>query len=827
MKNRTAFGGFNILVVASALTLVLAGCSGNEGAQGTPGPGVTSPGAATALNITVTSATVSSAPVMKFTVTNEVGSKVAGLTLSDLRFAVAKLVPGSNGGPSKWQSYINTATSGLTGYVRGNRENNGTLVDHQDGTYTYTFKTDITDPAQTCIAPCVDADGNALDTSYNASLTHRVAVQTRGALPMVNGVYTFRPSDGATTGLFSREIVKTSKCNECHNKLELHDARIETQYCVMCHNPGSTGKGTVGTVTGPTTVDFKVMIHKIHNAPDLASVNVTGGDYGIFGYSGTLLSFKDVHFPQDIRNCTKCHDGAQTAQGDNWKNQPSKAACGACHDALYFGTSPDPAKAYQTESHIAKAAAHVPPVTVGPDPADDTCVACHSASGPAGSIEAAHEIPGKADAAKIKFNIISVTGGTTPVIKIQVTDPTNNNAPYDIASGDATSNPIFKTPSTSRLALDIGWFSGSKDISNVGSGTDVTGLESPAENTDPGKPLGVNPVDACDGTPVTDWSCTVDGSFVYTLTKLSALPTAATGTGRVAFEGHPAGQNSSGGWTVRLIVTSVYKDFAITGTTVTARRQVVDIAKCNQCHEQLSLHGSNRTNEPQVCVICHNPQLTDITHTGTFGSSNPPYLVGQRGRPKDAVTFLPLPSPLDGKIEESADFKRMIHAIHAAARTAYPIPPATTGTPAHGFREKGIQVRSNDFSHIRFPGILNDCLTCHRPGTYELTGTWANPTLNGIASSTIFSVPAATDLTSLRAGLLNQADDYKISPTAAVCSSCHDDDLAKVHMRSTGGAVFGDDMKTQSVITSTVVETCVVCHGPGKVADVKVVHGVP
>ncbi|MDH3310455.1 MAG: hypothetical protein OEM95_07205, partial [Gammaproteobacteria bacterium] len=145
MKNRTAFGGFTILVVASALTLTLAGCSGNEGAQGTPGPGVTSPGAATALNITVTSATVNSAPVMKFTVTNQDNSKVAGLTLSDLRFTIAKLVPGSNGGPSKWQNYINTQSSGLAvGFVRGNRESNGTLVDHQDGTYTYTFSTDIT-----------------------------------------------------------------------------------------------------------------------------------------------------------------------------------------------------------------------------------------------------------------------------------------------------------------------------------------------------------------------------------------------------------------------------------------------------------------------------------------------------------------------------------------------------------------------------------------------------------------------------------------------------------------------------------------------------------
>ncbi len=162
MKNRSAFRGhYILLVVASVLTIALVGCGkGNQGEAGTPGPGVASPSAATALNINITGTTVNSAPVVKFTVTNQDGVVVAGLTLTDLRFTIAKLVPGSNGAPSKWQNYINTATSGLTGgYVRGNRENNGTLVDHKDGTYTYTFKTDITDPAQTCpVTSCIQAE---------------------------------------------------------------------------------------------------------------------------------------------------------------------------------------------------------------------------------------------------------------------------------------------------------------------------------------------------------------------------------------------------------------------------------------------------------------------------------------------------------------------------------------------------------------------------------------------------------------------------------------------------------------------------------------------
>ena len=61
-----------------------------------------------------------------------------------------------------------------------------------------------------------------------------------------------------------------------------------------------------------------------------------------YNYAGVL--YNDVLFPQDIRNCTKCHDGsatstAQTAQGNNWMNVPSRKACGACHDGktTYLG----------------------------------------------------------------------------------------------------------------------------------------------------------------------------------------------------------------------------------------------------------------------------------------------------------------------------------------------------------------------------------------------------------------------------------------------------------------------------------------------------------
>ena len=56
-----------------------------------------------------------------------------------------------------------------------------------------------------------------------------------------------------------------------------------------------------------------------------------------------------VGYPQDQRNCTKCHDGSatksdgsvnanQTKDGDNWMKVPSRLACGACHDGIDFAT---------------------------------------------------------------------------------------------------------------------------------------------------------------------------------------------------------------------------------------------------------------------------------------------------------------------------------------------------------------------------------------------------------------------------------------------------------------------------------------------------------
>ncbi len=754
-------GNFLRGFAAGLLALALAGCGGGSGgdagsAQAPAGPtdfgrGVDALIASTALTVNITSADINSAPVANFTVTNESGAGMNGLTAADLRFNIAKLVSGADGGPSVWQNYVNRAVGGAvqgaqerfaTGYAFGKLVNNG------NGTYTYAFATDIKSAA--CPAPCTDAGGKALDLSYQPGLTHRLTIQqANSAYPSASGIYDFVPSGGAVAT--TRNVVADGKCNACHNQLKAHGTRVDTRLCVTCHNPGSwvatAGKANV-------TVDFKTMIHKIHNGAALPSV-IAGTPYVVNG-----TDFSKAAFPQDVRNCTKCHDGTPgaanaSAQGDNWKKQPSMAACGACHDDVYFGAKPDPAKPYQTVAH---------PGGVMSD--DSSCALCHAAGKFTDNkdIVVAHNFPArlKAATAKFKYNILSVaptTAGAKPVVTFSVTDPTNGDAPYDIKSAAA-----FTAGGASTLTVKLGW--STADFGNEGSGQTY------------GQPVSINALTAA-----------VPGATAgtYTVASTVAVPATQTGSLRVMMDGHPAGDvTTAGTFADRLPVTSVFKDYAITGT-VAARRVVVDVAKCDVCHDVLSLHGNNRSEEPGVCVVCHNPNATDA---------------GRRPAAAGVLT-----GGVDGKLEESIDFKTMIHAIHAGQ------------SGKGGIRTKGITIYGfggsvNDFSGVVFPGKLNDCSTCHARTSYQLAGIWSTPTAGGILGSTTSTGASASD----------PADNLRITPTAAVCSSCHDSALAKSHMQDAfNGGIFS---ATQAAIKAASEENCSFCHGAGKALDVKTVHGV-
>ena len=59
-----------------------------------------------------------------------------------------------------------------------------------------------------------------------------------------------------------------------------------------------------------------------------------------------------------------------------------------------------------------------------------------------------------------------------------------------------------------------------------------------------------------------------------------------------------------------------------------------------------------------------------------------------------------------------------------------------------------------------------------------------------------------------------------LSPTVAVCSACHDSTDAITHMKSNTGSFY----QARNTATSASGETCLVCHGTGRSADIAVMH---
>lgn len=849
----------------AVMAAAMSGCSSTESAAAPtpapPPPPVTPPPPgspdATSLEIVVTSATVNSrhAPVVNFTVTyNKTNARYPGLQPASLRFDIAKLSPGVNGDPSSWQNYINATRTNTTNdnvAFRGTTEtpallaaagsadasSPGALVDYGDGTYTYTFLTDLTDASKTCPptatdpSPCKDAAGHPLDVSFQPDHTHRVGMYVRAPLPASNATFDFRP-DGNTVTL-ERDIVTTAKCNQCHEQLNVHGGRIDTKLCVTCHNPGSW-EGITGN-----TVDFKVYIHKIHRGENLPSVSA-GGSYAI----GTD-DFSNVVFPQEIRNCTKCHDGTAgapnaTPQGDYWKTDLSIAACGSCHDNINFAV--DGSATYLT-TPVDQRVGHSGGVVSD----NSQCITCHATGKAAGSVQANHnidEVSNKFAAAvqrgKFQFNILKICGtavaanpicapGTVPTVTFSVTDPTGGTHGYPNSAYSLFSDPEFWDSTAGKpsgsMNVDIAW-----DTNNYNN----TGGQG-------ARPARANQVNVFGSTAATNFygnpaiapypRATDNGDGTYTVTALGPIPDgsvfpniAASGSGAVAMEGRALGPPlvtipaSTAG--LRVPIKAAVSYFAITDSQPVARRVVVDATtKCDSCHDQLSLHGGNRNDNVQLCVICHNPNMTDVP-----ASSRHKFANGLSDGTVAATTPPAEPFAFDGKKEESIDLKRMIHGIHAGAVTSL-----DGATPLVGMREKGLVISGADFSDVRFPGLLNHCTTCHVNGSYRLTDAWEQPAQNGMQGSALDTTPGLTSLNTVdevNASLQDPRDDYRISPSAAVCSSCHDSTLEEAHMK-TNGAVFADDgvRSTQQNLLGAV-ETCAICHGPGAVADVDKVHGI-
>jgi OmcA/MtrC family decaheme c-type cytochrome len=572
-------------------------------------------------------------------------------------------------------------------------------VDNGDGQYSYTFATDITNVT------------DPIEVPYEPSLTHRVGFEIRinAAINPNNPTLDFVPDGGAGSG--TKDIASTASCNTCHERLALHGgARFTTPYCSTCHNPGTRDQDYA------QLLDLAYLVHSIH-AAELRSdaEEATGAGEGEFSYivygfsenfNGPPDNYSEVTYPQATNYCTKCHVGEgddATPDGSAWNQTVTAQACGGCHVAGLVVSEPD-------ENGLSTYEFNHP---FGQFP-NSTCLACHVSNGVAGATADLHL---KGDPLERELGlqfvqtIVGVTGtspGETPVVTYQYTDLEGN--PYDVLN-----DPEFDAANGADLNLYIAWTT--DDYYNgddLGNSTIGDGINFRMRNDD----FIANSTDNGDGT--------------FTLTSTLTLPEDYTGDIGVFLNSQAAVEVEPGEYADAIMpVTAYYPG--------TAPTEVVDNAKCNDCHEFLVFHG--RRNDAQFCVTCHNADLAGEVAEGLTDSVSLTYLG---------------------------------HTIHSAQAP---------------------------FSEVTYPGRISNCLTCHEDGTYYGAASNARAistvpndpafwnddqatSTTSYACSTCHSSQTAKNHMSQNGGLFDAA---KTQPQLGqeTCSICHGEggiaDVAEVH----------------------------------------------
>ncbi|MEO8033189.1 MAG: OmcA/MtrC family decaheme c-type cytochrome [Acidobacteriota bacterium] len=435
--------------------------------------------------------------------------------------------------------------------VQATADSNGTPVDLEIGHVKYTF-------------------GNALPAGFDGSKTHTLGIYSTRNLAVVPGIdpalaksyfanaeFDFRP-DGNPIAATAKwdEIRQSTSCNNCHDPLSAHGgSRQDVKLCVLCHSPQSSDAQT------GNTVNFKVMIHKIHFGEHLPSV-IAGNPYQIYGFQNSINDYSTVAFPQDLRNCVTCHEGTdpanKPAQSPSWYTRPTRASCEACHDDVNWTTG---------ANHPG-----------GPQADDTACSSCHvpdSGTEFDASIKGAHTIPYKSKQLKgLTSTIVSMSNfaaGKKPTVA------------YSLKNGDGTAvdptkfqsfSPLIAGPTRSyRTYISESGLASGKNPATFDASTGLTTFTFST----------ALPADAKGS-----WSASVDIRRAYSLVR-------GDGKANIPFSESTA---------------NPVKSISVDGSPLVLHRTSVTIAQCNTCHNSLRLHGGQRLASDE-CVMCHNPVKGD------------------------------------------------------------------------------------------------------------------------------------------------------------------------------------------------------------------------
>jgi OmcA/MtrC family decaheme c-type cytochrome len=742
------------------------------------------------LKVTVTGVTLTAGvPTVTFSFADDQGKPVDRLGVYSvnaplsIRLAVAKVTKDAQGNVLPYTTLTGTAGNPTT--VTAVPTEVGTAA----GTYTYTFpSTVVIDAAST------DTHVLWMQVARQTDLVNTVNPSTFTA---INQEYSWIPSGAGT--VLKREIVADAACARCHAGFKPESAtnvggfhgygRIDPNFCDMCHNPGRTNKAA----------DAEVFIHRIHNGDHLQN-NATTNNI----FHGIVATF-----PQDARNCATCHGGA--LQGGQAQARPNRQACGSCHDYVKWDNSaaikcvhPLTPDAVTGQYAVCN---HAGDTVVTTDRPDSSCSGCHSAADITG-----YHVPGWQVATgatsslsgvfvPLKSALPPTAANLTAAIANVLVDATTLNPSVNFKLVKDGVDLVFPTYAAGVAGSNelIPNFIGTTSI-YFAYGVPQDGITAPADfnasvSVDLYKAWAGT---AQSGTPAPTVTLTgpaAGGYYTLTVTNV-AVP--ATDTLLSAFVGLGAMKQvnvpgylydtATGKGGVAAVITNASK--AAVGKV--GRRAIVDNARCLDCHDQLGVtpyfHGGGR-NDGTLCAVCHNGNRT----SGGW----------------------------------SANAKDFIHSLHAGRVRSQPF----TWQIAAGYT----------FWDVEFPNRLNNCLSCHKAGTYDLSAVatqaavdnmlWSTTATGNLLATTSsvyavgtiygtgFSYNAVSGVTTAA-----QGNTLVTSPITAACIACHDSNAAYSHMDLMGGSFYQlrSSMPTGPL---AVGESCLVCHGPGNIADIKAVHG--
>jgi hypothetical protein len=621
--------------------------------------------------------------------------------------------------------------------IQASTDSGGAYTDMGDGVYMYKFAT------------VVPAD-------YDMSASHTMGMYARRDLTewdldryVANELDHFVPSGGDIDS--PRDLVKTATCNSCHDPLAIHGgSRQEVGLCILCHNPTQSIDPDTGN-----SVDMPNMVHKIH-----AGAHLENG-YTIIGYRQGVHDYSEIEFTSDLNDCQVCHTGGVPTEGlpmvadpntaptcdesgysmtelvwgdegniqvrvgaadgplfasagsaassktgkwvsdgqqfflvdaasgdvlqetivqnsvfgcvnnppgvmngeagtehEAWMTRPSRVACGACHDSIDFAAG---------EGHRAQQD-------------DSKCATCHTPDSGGEfdiSVAGAH-VP--------LYKSIQLAGVLLQIINVEDTDP--GDSPKVTFSLSDKYGPLQRSK-LNRLRLAI-----------AGPNKDFTFYVSEDVQED---------------------MISAGTNWVYRFK--ASLPADAMGSFSIGAEGRASAVLNAGEEdeiSMNDQMQNFIDPFAVTDDMAVERRMVVSDAKCESCHSNLDLHGSNRHDAGGYCQTCHRPDATDA-----------------------AVR------PADAGDPESIDFRYMIHKIHRGAELE------------DGFVVYGYRSSLHDFSDIHYVGDLRNCDSCHVDDSQHL------PLASGL-ESVVTPHDAWTPML----------------PETASCLSCHDGESAAIHADS-------------------------------------------